>query len=66
MTLTAAADVNEVRVVMLYGSTAGLGQEIMVRRHALRSHESAPGRETAIGPTPYDLLVAAAGACKLK
>ncbi len=55
-------NVGESRVVMVRNSDQGLSQEIIVGPHRLRSDEPAlPGTDT--GPTPYQLLSAALGAC---
>ncbi len=52
----------ESRVVMVRSSGQGLSQEIIVGPHRLGSDEpEPPGTDT--GPTPYQLLSAALGAC---
>ncbi len=57
-----ADQVAESRVVMVRGSGQGLSQEIIVGPHHLASDEpEVPGTDT--GPTPYQLLSAALGAC---
>jgi len=51
------------RAVVVRGSGAGLAQEIHAGRHRFVADEpvSAGGADT--GPSPYDLLIAALGAC---
>jgi putative redox protein len=51
------------RAVTVYGDGAGFTQEIVIGPHRLAADEplSAGGCDT--GPTPYDLLLAALGAC---
>ena len=57
-----ANDVGEARVVMVRSSEGGLAQEIIVGPHHLSTDEpELPGTDT--GPTPYQLLSAALGAC---
>jgi putative redox protein len=53
----------DVRSVIVRGSAAGFAQEIQAGRHRLHADEplSAGGADT--GPSPYDLLLAALGAC---
>jgi uncharacterized OsmC-like protein len=54
--------VGESRVVMVRSSGQGLSQEILVGPHRLSADEPEPlGTDT--GPTPYQLLSAALGAC---
>src|SRR5579872_3249758 len=54
---------SEVRTVYVRGSAKGLAQEIQIAPHCVISDEpvSAGGSDT--GPTPYDLLLGALGAC---
>jgi uncharacterized OsmC-like protein len=52
----------EPRVVMVRGNGAGLNQEIIVGPNRLTADEPEPVG-TDSGPTPYNLLAAALGAC---
>ncbi len=57
-----AESVSDARVVMVRSTEAGLSQEIIVGPHRLSADEpDPPGTDT--GPTPYQLLSAALGAC---
>jgi putative redox protein len=49
--------------VVVRGAAAGFAQEILVGRHRLRADEPVSAGGTDTGPTPYDLLLAALGAC---
>src|SRR5271154_2748304 len=49
--------------VTVRGSGATLTQEIVAGQHHLRSDEPISAGGTDTGPTPYDLLLAALGAC---
>ncbi len=49
--------------VVIHGSAKGFAQEITVGRHQLLSDEPAAVGGTDTGPGPYDLLLAALGAC---
>ena len=53
----------DVRSVIVRGSAAGFAQEVHAGRHRILADEpeSAGGADT--GPSPYDLLLAALGAC---
>jgi len=53
----------DVRSVVVRGSAAGFSQEIHAGSHRLRSDEPASAGGTDTGPSPYDLLLAALGAC---
>ncbi len=57
-----ADDVNPARVVVNGGST-GYAQEIVVGNHRLVADEPVEAGGTDTGPNPYDLLLAALGAC---
>lgn len=50
-------------VVLVRGSAAGFPQEITAGRHRLVSDEPVAQGGTDTGPSPYDLLLAALGAC---
>ena len=54
---------NEPRTVTVHGSAAGFAQEISVGPHRLTGDEPTSVGGTDTGPTPYDLLLAALGAC---
>ena len=49
--------------VIVDGDTAGFAQQILAGAHALTADEPIESGGTDIGPTPYDLLLAALGAC---
>ncbi len=49
--------------VIVRGAASGFAQEIHVGRHRLAADEPAGAGGTDTGPTPYDLLLAALGAC---
>jgi uncharacterized OsmC-like protein len=53
----------EVRSVTVRGSAAGFAQEIHAGSHRLHADEPASAGGTDTGPSPYDLLLAALGAC---
>ena len=61
MSLTATAMTQT--SVVIHGTGSGFAQQIVARQHRLNADEplSAGGSET--GPTPYELLLAALGAC---
>jgi len=49
--------------VIVLGGAEGYAQDISVRQHVLRSDEPASVGGEDTGPTPYELLLAALGAC---
>jgi uncharacterized OsmC-like protein len=49
--------------VLVRGSAAGFAQEIHAGSHRLHADEPASAGGTDTGPSPYDLLLAALGAC---
>ncbi len=51
------------RTVVVRGNAAGFAQEIQAGSHRLHADEPASAGGTDTGPTPYDLLLAALGAC---
>ena len=53
----------DVRSVIVRGSAAGFAQEIHAGPHRLHADEPASAGGTDTGPSPYDLLLAALGAC---
>jgi putative redox protein len=53
----------ELREVVVHGSATGFVQSIEVGGHALSVDEPEAVGGTDTGPTPYDLLVSALGAC---
>ncbi len=48
---------------VVQGSANGFAQEIRVGGHSLRADEPLAAGGTDTGPSPYDLLIAALGAC---
>jgi putative redox protein len=54
---------SEVRSVIVRGSGSGFAQEIHAGRHRLVADEPASAGGADTGPSPYDLLLAALGAC---
>jgi len=53
----------DVRSVVVRGRAAGFAQEIHAGPHRLYADEPASAGGTDTGPSPYDLLLAALGAC---
>jgi uncharacterized OsmC-like protein len=51
------------REVVVHGDAAGFAQQILAGAHALTADEPIDSGGTDIGPSPYDLLLAALGAC---
>ena len=51
------------RSVVVRGSAAGFAQEIHAGAHRLHADEPVSAGGTDTGPSPYDLLLAALGAC---
>jgi putative redox protein len=49
--------------VVVTGDARGFAQRVAVRAHELRADEPAEAGGTDSGPNPYDLLLAALGAC---
>ena len=49
--------------VIVRGAATGFAQEISVRSHRLRGDEPTASGGTDLGPSPYDLLLAALGTC---
>ncbi len=56
-------ELSNVRSVVVRGSAAGLVQEVHAGRHRIVVDEPASSGGTDTGATPYDLLLAALGAC---
>jgi putative redox protein len=54
---------DEPRTVVVSGDAAGFSQRIGVGRHQLLADEPGAAGGTDTGPNPYDLLLAALGAC---
>lgn len=57
------SDATGARTVVVTGSAAGFAQDIPVGRHRLSADEPIAAGGTGTGPNPYDLLLAALGAC---
>jgi putative redox protein len=53
----------DARSVVVRGSAAGFAQEIHAGRHRILADEPASAGGTDTGASPYDLLLAALGAC---
>jgi len=56
-------DASRMRTVVVKGRAASLAQEITVGPHRLPADEPVEDGGTDTGPSPYDLLLAALGAC---
>jgi uncharacterized OsmC-like protein len=54
---------NEAGGVTVRGSAEGFAQEIIAGRHRIPADEPASAGGTDTGPSPYELLLAALGAC---
>lgn len=53
----------DARTIVVHGRASGFTQEILAGRHRLHSDEPVSAGGTDVGPSPYDLLLAALGAC---
>jgi uncharacterized OsmC-like protein len=53
----------DARSVVVHGSAAGFAQEIHAGKHRILADEPASAGGTDTGASPYDLLLAALGAC---
>jgi putative redox protein len=51
------------RTIIVHGNAAGFAQEIAIGQHRLAADEPSSVGGTDTGPNPYDLLLAALGAC---
>lgn len=56
-------EIANVRSVVVRGNAAGFAQEIHAGRHLIRADEPLSAGGTDTGASPYDLLLAALGAC---
>ena len=54
---------SDIRNVVVRGSAAGFAQEIVAGPHRMAADEPVSVGGTDTGPTPYDFLLAALGAC---
>ncbi len=54
---------SDIRSVVVRGSAAGFAQEILTGPHRMAADEPASAGGTDTAPSPYDLLLAALGAC---
>ena len=59
----ATTEGSDVSSVVVRGSSAGFAQEILAGQHRMASDEPVSVGGTGTGPSPYDLLLAALGAC---
>src|SRR5882724_1261873 len=53
----------KMREVIVHGDATGFAQQILAGAQALTADEPVEGGGTDIGPSPYNLLLAALGAC---
>ena len=53
----------EIKGVVVRGSADGFAQEVTAGRHRMAADEPVSAGGTDTGPSPYDLLLAALGAC---
>lgn len=53
----------DIKGVVVRGSAAGFAQEILAGRHRMTADEPVSAGGTDTGPSPYELLLAALGAC---
>jgi len=58
-----AAEKLEIRSVVVRGGAAGFAQEVVVGSHRMAADEPVSVGGTDTGPSPYDFLLAALGAC---
>ena len=58
-----AAEKSEIRSVVVRGGAAGFAQEVVAGSHRMAADEPVSVGGTDTGPSPYDFLVAALGAC---
>ena len=64
MVTTRNHDATDEGTVTVHGSAAGFAQHISIGQHRLAADEPIVVGGTNTGPTPYDLLLSALGACK--
>ncbi len=57
------AEKSEIRSVVVRGSAAGFAQEVFAGPHRVAADEPVSVGGTDTGPSPYDFLLAALGAC---
>jgi putative redox protein len=60
---TPGSNAEEPRTVTVHGEASGFVQEISVGRHRFAGDEPVADGGSDLGPTPYDLLLAALGSC---